>query len=83
LGDVGAFPISFGSEHFDVSSYDSEAAHPVYGHFAFEMAQNPNKLYADIGAGLRSEVFNNCLYIEVYPSMTTDMLVEPDWRVLS
>jgi SAM-dependent methyltransferase len=78
LGDVGAFPISFGSEHFDVSSYDSEAAHPVYGHFAFEMAQNPNKLYADIGAGLRSEVFNNCLYIEVYPSMTTDMLVEPD-----
>ncbi|WP_051134405.1 methyltransferase domain-containing protein [Methylocystis sp. ATCC 49242] len=78
IDEQSAFPICFGNKHFSLSEYASESAHPVYGPFAAEITSNPTGLYADIGAGFRDEVFDNCLYIEVYPSMTADMLVEAD-----
>lgn len=78
LDETSAFPISFGSKHHKISDYASESAHPTYGPFAAMITANPNNLFADIGAGFRNEIFDNCLYIEVYPSMTADILVEAD-----
>lgn len=72
-----AFPISFAETHFDIENYDAESKNWTWDIFATEIAQNPGKLYMDVGAGLRNEVFENCLYAEVYPSMTVDILVEP------
>jgi SAM-dependent methyltransferase len=78
IDETSAFPISFGDKHYKISDYASQSAHPVYGPFAAVIDGNPDKLYADIGAGFRHEVFDNCLYIEVYPSMTADLLVQAD-----
>ncbi len=72
-----AFPISFAETHFDIENYDAESKNWTWDVFAAEIAQNPDKLYMDVGAGLRNEIFENCLYAEVYPSMTVDILVEP------
>ena len=43
-----------------------------------EILTNPDKVYLDLGCGLRDEVYDNCLYLEVYPSLTADVIVEPD-----
>jgi SAM-dependent methyltransferase len=77
LENEDAFPISFGTKHFDIADYDAESANGTWDVFAGEIRQNPGKLYMDVGAGLRNEVFDNCLYAEVYPSITADILVEP------
>src|SRR5262245_57864437 len=74
--DVANFPISFGDRCENVTDYQSESAHPTASSFAEELATHPDKLYADIGAGLRDRVFANCLYVEVYPSLTTDVVIE-------
>jgi SAM-dependent methyltransferase len=73
----GAFPISFGDPQLTLDDYVHESANPGFAPFEQEKAANPDRLYLDIGCGLRTQVSGNCLYLEVYPSRTADIVVEP------
>ncbi|GAN47805.1 methyltransferase domain-containing protein [Methylobacterium radiotolerans] len=72
------FPIITSEQHFDIGDYVNESANPGYGGFDHELATNPEKLYLDIGCGFREKMFDNCLYLEVYPSRSADLIVAPD-----
>jgi len=72
------FPVASGSRHFSLDDYDAESANKTHPSFAAEMERNPSSLYADIGCGLRDRVYENCLYVEVYPSLSADLIVEPN-----
>jgi SAM-dependent methyltransferase len=76
-----SFPLRFGSHFLDVEKYLGESANPAPVAFLDELRNNPDKLYADIGAGLRNVVCSNCVYVEVYPSLTTDIVVEPSCKL--
>ena len=69
------FPVSVGSGHFSLDEYQSESANYDFWPFVKEVASNPDKHYLDLGCGLRQRVFDNCLYVEVYPSVTADLVV--------
>jgi SAM-dependent methyltransferase len=75
------FPVNFGKSLHQISEYDSESSNGVPGFWIVELEGNPNKLYADIGAGLRPIVWPNCAYVEVYPSLTADILVDPHCKL--
>ena len=55
----------------------NESSHPTAAEFLRELTSNPNNTYADIGAGLRNVMFDNCIYVEIYPSLTTDVVILP------
>jgi SAM-dependent methyltransferase len=78
LEEHGAFPIALSRDHLDLSDYAAESANIGYGPFVDEVRLNPEKRYLDLGCGLRNEVFGNCLNLEVYPSLTADVVVAPD-----
>lgn len=58
-----------------------ESSNPTAPEFFEELSENPGKQYADIGAGMRDFVFENCIYVEIYPSVTTDIVISPDSRL--
>jgi SAM-dependent methyltransferase len=78
LEEEGAFPIAFSNQHFCLANYGSESANDTYPLFTEAVTANPDKLFLDLGCGLRRELFENCLYLEVYPSITADIIVAPD-----
>jgi SAM-dependent methyltransferase len=45
--------------------------------FDHMLEQHPNELFLDLGCGLREKTYDNCLYLEVYPSKSADLIVEP------
>jgi SAM-dependent methyltransferase len=71
------FPINFGKSLHKISEYDAESSNESAGIWVAELEGNPDKLYADIGAGLRPIVWLNCAYVEVYASPTADILIDP------
>ena len=75
--NIHHFPISFGDRFENVADYQAESAQGSAGEFVDELTTHPDGLYADIGAGLRDVIFENCLNVEVYPSLTTDVVIEP------
>jgi SAM-dependent methyltransferase len=77
LGEASAFPVSFGDKPHSIKSYDAESANAGLGEFVQELEANPDKLYLDIGCGFRTRIYENCLYLEVYPSRTADIIMEP------
>jgi SAM-dependent methyltransferase len=77
---VDAFPLLYGNSTYDLSAYDSESANAGFGPFVEEVRNNPDKLFADIGCGRRPSKSDNCLYVEVYPSESADLIVEPGSR---
>jgi SAM-dependent methyltransferase len=72
------FPMVVGRDHYNLAAYAGESANRCFGPFEDEMESNPTKNYLDIGCGLRSKVYENCLYLEVYPAITADLIVEPN-----
>jgi len=74
---AASFPLTLGRQHFSIDEYQSESANHEFPAFAAEVISNPNKLYLDLGCGLRNRVHKNCLYLEVYPSLAADVIVEP------
>jgi SAM-dependent methyltransferase len=73
------FPISFASgHHFTIDDYPRDSANGYFGPFAEALDKNPQQSFLDIGCGLRDEVHANCLYLDVYPSPTTDVVVSAD-----
>jgi SAM-dependent methyltransferase len=79
LAEENSFPIASSQEHFSRGEYKAgESANSGFHHFLVDMTENANGLFLDIGSGLRDEIYDNCLYLEVYPSVTTDIVVAPD-----
>ena len=73
----GAFPIIAGDRHFDLSAYQAESAGANVAMFDHLIEQLPDELFLDLGCGLREKTYGNCLYLEVYPSRSADLIVEP------
>ncbi len=77
LDGDGAFPVGYGGPAHSLDDYDGESAHAGLGQYDEEIAAHPDRLYLDIGCGLRPEMFDNCLYVEVYPSRSADLVMAP------
>lgn len=73
----GAFPVAYGGAAHSLADYDGESAHGGLGDYDAEIAAHPDRLYLDIGCGLRPDMFDNCLYVEVYPSRSADLVMAP------
>ena len=73
----GAFPVHYGGNAYSFEDYERESANLGLGEFVREVEAHPHKDYLDIGCGLRNIIHDNCLYLEVYPSRTADIIMEP------
>ena len=71
------FPVNLANSLHQLSEYGAELSNGLPGYWVTELGNNPNKIYADIGAGLRSFVYQNCVTVEVYPSRSVDILIDP------
>jgi len=80
LDSPDSFPVAYGAAAHDLGDYDGESANPGMGDFVEAVRANPDKLYLDVGCGRRSRTFDNCLYLEVYPSVSADLVIEPACR---
>lgn len=74
-------PFSFARTPLKLEDYDGESSGGAFGPFVEDVKANPEKLFMDFGCGLRDEIFVNCLYLEVYPSRTADVIVTPNERL--
>ena len=77
LREANSFPVSYGETTYSLDDYDSESANPGFGDFVETVRQNPDKFYMEVGCGRRTRTFDNCLYLEVYPSVSADVVIEP------
>jgi SAM-dependent methyltransferase len=80
LGPAGSFPVGYGAATHELGDYDAESANPGMGQFVEAVRRNPDRLYLDVGCGRRSRTFDNCLYLEVYPSVSADLVIAPTCR---
>lgn len=80
IGEAGAFPLRYGHAPLSLDSYESESANAGFGPFVEEVRAHPDKIYLDIGCGRRTRIEPNCLYLEVYPSLSADIVMEPACR---
>lgn len=72
----GSFPVSVSNQHYSRDDYAAgESANDSYGPFERDIEENPSGLFMDLGCGLRKVIYENCIYVEVYPSMTADVVV--------
>jgi hypothetical protein len=77
-----SFPINFAESLHQMSEYaDGESSNGPPGYWTRELLEHPDNLYADIGAGLRRAVWPNCAYVEVYPSLTADIFIDPHCKL--
>ena len=75
----GSFPIvATGASHTRDDYLVGESANPGFRDFIIDIEQHPDQLFVDIGCGVRDEVYENCLYVDVYPSVSVDVVVSPD-----
>ena len=75
---VDSLPVVSGNRQFDLSDYAAESSRDAFPAFVAEMERHPDRLYLDLGSGLRKTLHDNCIYLEVYPSLIADLIVEPD-----
>lgn len=80
LETTESFPVGYGAAAHELGEYAAESANPGLGDFVEAVRANPDKLYLDVGCGRRSRTFDNCLYLEVYPSASADLIIEPACR---
>lgn len=78
LKEKSAFPIATAVTPFDVNTYKTESANASHPAFLKLLESNPEGKYLDVGAGMRDFYYKNCLYLEVYQSLTTDVVIEAD-----
>lgn len=74
----GSFPVIFTERHYSLDEYASESANAYFGPFVDAIVANPNGKFLDLGCGYRNILYQNCLYLEVYPSASADIVVDPD-----
>lgn len=80
MGEPNTFPVRYGQAPLGLETYESESANAGFGPFVEEVRANPDKLYLDVGCGRRARIEPNCLYLEVYPSPSADIVMEPACR---
>jgi SAM-dependent methyltransferase len=61
-------------EEFSVPDSPPVSAHPYPAAVEQLIRDNPNKLFLDVGAGLRPTYYGNVVNTEIYPSFSTDVL---------
>jgi hypothetical protein len=76
--EQGRFPIVIDGGHFSKDAYTFESSHPQYRPFEQEIEKLPDGFFMDLGSGFSDRVHDNCLYVEVYPSLTADIIVTPE-----
>lgn len=74
------FPIYTTDRHFNLDDYDRESANHSVDSFDDLAKALPDELFMDLGCGRRSVTLDNVLYVEVYPSVSADLIVEPNCR---
>ncbi len=80
VGAADSFPVAYGGASHDLGDYEDESANPGLGLFVEAVRADPQGLYLDVGCGRRTRTFDNCLYLEVYPSRSADIVMEPACR---
>jgi hypothetical protein len=76
--EISSLPAQIGNIRHSRNDYVFESANGYAAYFTDELLKNPDSKYADIGSGLRDWVYKNCIYVEVYSNITTDIVVEPN-----
>ena len=61
-------------ERFDIPEAPPVSANPYGPHLIEEIRANPDKLFLDLGAGLRETYYANVVNAEIYPSFSTDVV---------
>ncbi|SEP42006.1 Methyltransferase domain-containing protein [Methylobacterium sp. UNC300MFChir4.1] len=72
-----SFPIVTSDNLYNIDNYAGESTNNSHAWFDEEIISNPKKNYLDLGCGLRDRTFDNCLYLEVYNSISADLVVAP------
>jgi SAM-dependent methyltransferase len=73
----GTFPIFTTNKHFNLADYAAESANHSVDSFDNLARACPDELFMDLGCGRRATTLDNILYVEVYPSVSADLIVEP------
>jgi SAM-dependent methyltransferase len=76
----GTFPIFTTDKPFDLKDYEQESANHSVESFDNLAKALPDELFMDLGCGRRAVTLDNILYVEVYPSVSADLIVEPNCR---
>lgn len=78
--ESSSFPIFTTDTPFDINDYASESANHSLDSFDNLARALPDDLFMDLGCGRRTVKLDNVLYVEVYPSVSADLIVAPDCR---
>lgn len=75
----GSFPVAAPGVSYTADDYLSgESANGGFHDFIVDIEQHSEGLFIDIGCGVRDVVYENCLYVDVYPSVSADVVVGAD-----
>ena len=80
LAGHGSFPVAYGGATHRLEEYEAESANPGLGDFIDAVVRHPDRLFLDVGCGRRSRTYDNCLYLDVYPSPSADIVMAPGCR---
>ena len=72
------FPVVLSDKHYSRDDYVAESANDSFPPFLKDIEEHPGGLFMDLGCGLRKQLYDNCIYVEVYPSITADIIVGTD-----
>lgn len=61
-------------EEFAIPDLPPVSAHPYSPLIVELIRKNPDKLFLDVGAGLRATYYTNVVNTEIYPSVSTDVI---------
>jgi SAM-dependent methyltransferase len=76
--EAATFPLYTTDQPFNLDDYKSESQGHLPDIFVDFVRAQPDKLFLDLGCGYRGDVlFPNLLNVEVYPSRSADLIVEP------
>ena len=74
----GTFPLYTTNKPFNLDDYQTESQGYLPEIFTHFVEAQPDKLFMDLGCGYRGDVlYQNLLNVEVYPSRSADLIVEP------
>lgn len=77
---LGRFPIFTTDTPFNLDDYAQESANHSVESFDNLAKALPDELFMDLGCGRRAVTLDNVLYVEVYPSVSADLIVGADCR---
>jgi SAM-dependent methyltransferase len=78
LDETNTFPIYATDTPFNLKDYAYESANPSVDTFDNLAKALPDELFMDLGCGRREVTLDNVLYVEVYPSVSADLIVAAD-----